>query len=169
MFFLPFEGNRFVDGWAVSAIVMANSGRLFTITDGFDQSGLRNFLTPSRPDAVAGCEPILGKVEQWYNPACVRLQSPGRPGNLGRNTLTGPGTFTTDIALIKNIPLRESLSLQFRTEAYNIFNHPNFGLPNTDLFVPDGTGGGAVSPTAGRITSTTTSSRQIQFALKFLF
>ena len=170
MISLPFRGNRLLDGWMVSAIVMANSGRPFSLTDGFDQAGFgNNSLTYSRPDAVAGCKPILGKVEQWYDPLCFRLQQPGRPGNLGRNTLTGPALFTTDLALIKDIKLRESTTVQFRAEIFNLFNHSNLGLPNPDLFIPDGTGGGTVSPTAGRITATTTPARQIQFGVKILF
>ena len=170
MISMPFEGNRLLDGWMISAIVMANSGRPFSVTDGFDQAGFaNNLLTRSRPDAVAGCKPILGRVDQWYDPACFRLQPAGMPGNLGRNTLTGPGLFTMDLALIKDLKLRERASLQFRTEVFNVFNHPNFGLPNTDLFVPDGTGEGSVSPIAGRITNTTTPGRQIQFGVKILF
>jgi hypothetical protein len=169
MISLPFGKNRLLDGWMVSTIVMANSGRPFSLTDGFDQAGFANYFTPSRPDAVAGCKPILGKVEQWYDPLCFRLQQPGRPGNLGRNTLTGPALFTTDLALIKDIKLRESSTVQFRAEVFNLFNHSNLGLPNPDLFIPDGTGGGTVSPTAGRITATTTPARQIQFGVKILF
>jgi hypothetical protein len=172
MIALPFEGNGLLDGWMISAIVMANSGpgRPFSVTDGFDQAGFANRTqTFSRPDAVPGCKPIIGRADQWYDPACFRLQPAGRPGNLGRNTLTGPSLFTADVALIKDVRLREQAILQFRTEAFNVFNHPNLGLPNLDLFVPDGTGGATVSPAAGRITVTTTSGRQIQFGVKILF
>jgi hypothetical protein len=169
MIVLPFQGNRLVDGWMISAIMMANSGRPFSVTDGFNQSGLGNGDHYSRPDVVAGCPAILGSVDRWYDPACFRLQPVGRPGNLGRNTLRGPGFFTTDLALIKDVKLRESASVQFRTEVFNVLNHPNFGQPNRDLFVPNGSGGVSVSPTAGQITTTTTSARQIQFGVKILF
>ena len=170
MISLPFERNRLLAGWMISAIVMANSGRPFSVTDGFDQAGFANWArTRSRPDAVPGCKPIIGKADRWYDPACFRLQPVGRPGNLGRNTLTGPGMFTTDLALIRDIRLREAATLQFRTEVFNVFNHPNFGLPDLDVFVPDGTGGATVSPTAGRITTTTTPGRQVQFGVKILF
>ena len=77
--------------------------------------------------------------------------------------------FVTDFALQKDTRLRESASVQFRAEFFNIFNHPNFGLPNPDLFVSSGAGGSTVSPTAGRITTTTVPARQIQFAVKLLF
>ena len=77
--------------------------------------------------------------------------------------------FTADLALIKDIRLRERAIFQFRTEVFNVFNHPNLGPPDLDLFVPDGTGGGIVSPFAGQITTTATPPRQIQFGLKILF
>src|SRR5439155_21798803 len=114
MISLPFAGNRLLDGWTVSAIVMANSGRPFFVADGFDQTGFANTGVPSRPDAVLGCRPILGRVDRWYDPACFRLQGAGLPGTLGRNTLTGPELFTTDLALIKDFKLHERTTLQFR-------------------------------------------------------
>ena len=167
---LPFGENRFLGGWKASAIVMANTGRPFTVTNGFDQAGFLNAtMARSRPDLVAGCDPNLGRVDQWYDPRCFRVPPVGRPGSLGRNTLTAPGMFVTDFALLKDIRMRESASLEFRAEFFNIFNHSNFGLPSLDLFVPDGTGGGTVSPFAGQITTTATPPRQIQFGLKILF
>ena len=169
MISLPFQRNRVVDGWMVSAIVMANSGRPFSLTDGINQSGLGSSFHYSRPDAIAGCAAFQGKVDRWYDPACFRLQPVGRPGNLGRNTLTGPGFFTTDLAVIKDIKVRESATVQFRTEVFNVLNHANFGQPNPDLFVPNGSGGVIISPAAGRITTMTSTARQVQFGLKVLF
>ena len=112
---------------------------------------------------------MLGGHDRYWDINAFALPAAGTRGNLGRNTLTGPGLFTTDLALIKDIKLREPATVQFRAEIYNLFNHSNFGLPNPDLFIPDGTGGGTVSPTAGRITATTTPGRQIQFGVKILF
>ena len=153
----------------ISSIVMANSGQPFSLTDGFDESGLGHVFRNSRPDVVAGCAPLLRNVDRWYDPACFRLQPAGRPGNLGRNTLTGPGFFTADVALIKDIKLRESATVQFRTEVFNALNHANLGLPNPDLFVTGGSGEVSISPAAGQINTTTTPGRQIQFGLKILF
>jgi hypothetical protein len=169
MISLPFHANRLVDGWMISSIIMANSGRPFSLTDGFDQSGLGTLWRYSRPDAVAGCAATIGNVDRWYDPACFRLQPVGRPGNLGRNTLVGPGFFTTDLALLKDVKLRESVTAQLRVESFNVLNHPNLGQPNPDLFVPNESGGVDISPTAGQITTITTPGRQIQFGLKILF
>jgi hypothetical protein len=97
-------------------------------------------------------------------PQCFNLR-----GNAGRNIIPGPGIANLDFSLFKNNPIRrisETFGVQFRAEIFNILNRANFALPkepdHTDIF--DQTG--APNPLAGVITATTTSSRQIQFALK---
>ena len=85
-------------------------------------------------------------------------------GNVGRNTLIGPGLATWDFSVLKDTRIRERLSVQFRAELFNILNHANFNQPNEVAFTPSG-----ISPTAGVITSTSTTARQVQFALKLLF
>ena len=82
----------------------------------------------------------------------------------GRDTLIGPGLATWDLSLLKDTPIRERLNLQFRAEFFNVLNRANFNTPNAVVFTPTG-----VSPTAGVITSTSTTSRQIQFGLKLLW
>jgi Carboxypeptidase regulatory-like domain/TonB-dependent Receptor Plug Domain/TonB dependent receptor len=98
-------------------------------------------------------------------------------GNAGRNILTGPGVTSLDFSLFKNNYIKrisERFNVQFRAEIFNILNHANFAPPitptNTDIF--DGTGnisGGVTSPTAGVLTRTTTTAREIQFAVKVIF
>jgi hypothetical protein len=78
--------------------------------------------------------------------------------------LIGPGLATWDFSALKDTRIREGLNLQFRAEIFNILNRANFNLPNAVVFTPSG-----VSPTAGVITSTSTTSRQIQFGLKLLW
>jgi hypothetical protein len=80
-------------------------------------------------------------------------------GNVGRNTLRGDGTQNLDFGLFRNFTIHERLGLQFRSELFNILNHPNFGLPDRN----------ASSATFGQVSQTSTSSRQIQFALKLVF
>jgi len=109
---------------------------------------------------------IFGTPNQWYNPAAFLAppNNSGFDGNLGRDTLIGPGLATWDFSLLKATPIRERGNVQFRAEFFNLLNHANFNTPNAVVFTPSG-----VSPTAGVITSTATSSRQIQLALKLLW
>jgi hypothetical protein len=100
-------------------------------------------------------------------PQCFNLR-----GNAGRNILIGPGVTSLDFSMFKNNYIKrisERFNIQFRAEIFNILNHPNFAPPatptNTDIF--DGTG--TLNPTAGLLTKTTTTAREIQFALKVIF
>ena len=89
---------------------------------------------------------------------------------MGRNVLQGPGLATTDLSLAKRFALTERFNLQFRAEFFNMFNRANFNTPNPVVY-SRGTGrtGAMPSPTAGVITSTSTTSRQVQFGLKLLW
>ena len=172
LYVVPFRGNRLIEGWQISGIESAYSGVPFSVSTGFDQVGLQGGDTP-RPNYVAGCNPyaVTGgqSVTQWFNPACYAPEAPGTLGNTGRNTLRGPMFVNTDFGLVKNTRIRESLNLQFRAEAFNIFNHPDFAVPAAAIFTQGTNGGGNPNPSAGRITSTVMSSRQFQLALKVVF
>jgi hypothetical protein len=183
---LPFKGNKLVEGWQISGIMSATSGLVYNIADGYDEvfgGSTPNNLTP-RPHYVAGCNINEGaSINQWFNPNCFTLQAPGTFGNLGRNTGRGPHLTNVDLAFLKDTKLNERLNLQFRAEMFNIFNHPNYGLPSAglgggaQLF----TGGGILRNTgdlstytgrdgsAPTISSLAGTPRQIQFALKLTF
>jgi hypothetical protein len=171
---LPFRGNKIVEGWQISGIMSANSGLVYNIADGYDEvsgGSNPNYLTP-RPNYVAGCNINEGaNVNQWFNPNCFTLQAPGTFGNLGRNIGRGPRLTNVDLAFLKDTKLNERLNLQFRAEMFNIFNHPNYGLPSAglgggaQLF----TGGGGRDGSAPKISTLAGSPRQIQFALKLIF
>jgi hypothetical protein len=109
---------------------------------------------------------IVGKPSKWFDPAAFLTppNSSGFYGNLGRDTLIGPDLATWDLSFLKDTRLGERTNLQFRAELFNVLNRTNFNTPNAIAFTPTG-----VSPTAGLITSTSTSSRQIQFGLKLLW
>jgi hypothetical protein len=166
LYALPFHGNRFVEGWQLTGIVTANSGLPVNISDGYDEAtgGSTVALVP-RPNYVSGCQQIVGKIDEWFNPGCYSLEAPGTLGNLGRNTVRGPGFKDFDFALLKDTKLREAMSLQFRAEFFNIFNIDNYGLPNNTLYL----GGGGPNLPAGQITTEAGKPRQIQFALKLIF
>ena len=159
---LPFHGNRLVSGWQISGIQSAYGGVPVNITTGasraFQQSA-------DRPNYMPGCTIEQENVNQWFNPNCFALQPAGTLGNLGRDVVSGPHLFATDLALLKDTKLRESLNLQFRAEVFNIFNHANFGLPVATAF----TGGGTPNSQFGKITSIVGTPRQIQLALKLIF
>ena len=166
---LPFNQNIFVKGWQMSGGLTAQSGSPWNVTVGFDQAG--NVITGSeRPNLVMPANQIItGSVTQWANPAGFSLPAPGTLGNLQRDFLPGPGTVDVDYSVIKETAIKEGIRLQFRAEFFNLLNHPNFALPNASAFVQTVNGGGTPNPTFGKITATSTSSRQIQFALKLLF
>ena len=166
---LPFKGNRLVEGWQLSGILNLTSGAPFTPTV-FDQSGLGT--GGQRPNLAAGRSldsVVTGDIKQSFDPTAFTLPAPGTLGSVGRNSLTGPRFATADFAVLKNVAFRGSSSLQFRAEVFNLTNHVNFGQPTANVFAQTVNGGGSLSPTAGRITTTASTSRQIQFALKLLF
>ncbi len=167
---LPFKGNRLIEGWQLSGFLTAVTGFGFNPAIGFDNEGLQAFTTTNaeRPNIASGCtyqSAVIGKPNQWYNPACFVLPQVGTPGNIGRDVLSGPGLFNFDFAILKNTKITERFNSQFRAEFFNILNHPNFGIPTTNTFVQ----GAGFNPTAGVITTTTTYQRQIQFGLKIVF
>ncbi len=170
IYLMPFQGrgmflSHLAQGWSVSSIVNLQSGNPFspiiqvTDTHGSLEAFDRPFLVPGVPFTLPNPSP-----DQWINPAAFVRQATGF-GDAGRNILTGPGFADVDLSIAKDTKIKERVSLQFRTEAFNLFNHPNFGQPQNNLAVA----------TFGQITATRTSrgdlgsSRQIQFALKLLF
>ncbi len=165
---LPFDhGNLLLKGWTVNSIVTLQGGFPFTPQLSYNPSNNGDTKDPVRPfvnPAFTG-PVILGSPNEWFNPAAFLAPPSGSGfyGNLGRDTLTGPGVATWDFSVLKDTQIRERLRLQFRAEFFNILNHANFNTPNAVVFTP------ALSPTAGVITSTSTTSRQIQFALKLLW
>jgi hypothetical protein len=167
---LPFKGNKLVEGWQMTGILSDSGGEPFTVSDGFDQAGIVS--GSSRPNVISGCDAAEGSPTQWYNPACFALQPVGTLGNNGRNTLRLPGLVDFDFAVLKDtaVPkISEQFHVQFRAEFFNIFNHTNFGAPVVGAFSQGANGTGTFAPTAGKIFTTTTTSRQIQFGLKILF
>src|SRR5437867_2238558 len=165
----PFKQNILIKGWQMSGGFAAQSGSPWNVTVGFDQSGTV-VAGNERPNLVMPTNQIYThNITQWVNPVAFTLPAPGTFGNLQRDFLTGPHTVNMNYAVMKDTQLKEQTRLQFRAEFFNLLNHANFGLPNVSAFVQAPNGGGTPNPTFGKITNTTTSSRQIQFALKLLF
>jgi hypothetical protein len=165
---LPFKHGKLVSGWRVNSIVTLQGGFPFTPQLSYNPSNNGDTRNPVRPYVNPNFSGpvILGTPNQWFNPAAFLAppNASGFYGNLGRDTLIGPGLATWDFSAMKDTRIREKLNLQFRAEFFNILNRANFNSPNAVAFTPTG-----VSPTAGLITSTSTTSRQVQFGLKFLW
>ncbi len=168
--------DRVIGGWQLNGIVTLSSGTPFTPiiindldADGTDDNEQRPNLKPGQSN-----NPVLGNVEQWFDPTAFESLAPGTRGNLGRNTIIGPGLATFDLAFLKSFKpagLSEKLNLQFRAEFFNLLNRANFSVParsNLEIFSEAGADAEPL-PNVGRITSTSTSSRQIQFALRLSF
>jgi hypothetical protein len=142
--------------------VTIQTGNPLDPTTGLQLSGTQ---TGTRPDVTCNANDFTHDPAKWFNTSCFNNNFIGRYGTSGRNTIFGAPTHDFDFAMLKKFTLaRESRYLQFRSEIFNLFNHPNFDNPNvTDT-----------SSTFGKITSAgvqdaRASSRQIQFALRLVF
>jgi hypothetical protein len=150
-------------GWNFSLRYTARSGNPIDVETGADNafSG-----TPKQRPNVNG-NPVLSsdrstaqKLAEWFDTSVFSVPTPGTYGDLGRNALIGPGMNSTNVALVKNLPFthRESMRLQFRAEAFSVFNTPIFKNPTNTM-------GGSL----GKITSTSGGDRHLQFAMKLFF
>jgi len=157
--------KRLAEGWSIEPIVNLQSGNPFSpIVPTADPSSLETF---DRPNLVIGQPLTLANASpfQWLNKAAFALAPSGTFGNAGRNILTAPGFEDIDFAISKTTAIKERLSLQFRAEAFNLFNHPNFGQPANNF----------AATNYGQILSTRTargdlgSSRQLQLGMKLIF
>ena len=169
LYTVPFHRNRMVEGWQVSGVFLAHSGNPFNVGTGIATNTFRG--SSPRPNYVAGCDALAhSTVDHWFDASCFTLPAVGFNGNFGRNVLTGPRLTNVDMALMKTTTLSEGKTVQFRAEVFNIANHPNFALPNGAAFSQGAVAGtGNINPTYGRITSTRTTSRQVQLGVKLLF
>jgi len=166
--------SRLAGGWQLNGIATLLSGFPFTPQIGANRSEDGDTRNPDRPSLNPSFSgpAVLGNPNQWFNPNAFVLPAFGTYGNLGRGTLTGPGLAALDASMFKNASVSEKVTLQFRAEFFNLLNRANFGPPNATVFT-NGTNTvstvPAISPTAGLITATATTSRQIQFGLKMFF
>ena len=169
--------NAIFGGWQLNAIITAQTGFPFTPLVGFNQSGDGDTRNPDRVSLNPNFHgPVIeGNPNQWYNPKAFLLPAAGTFGNAGRDILTAPGLVNVDGSMFKTFRFGERANLQFRAEVFNSLNHTNFGWPVITTFTsaaactPSSTGvvpPACYSSSAGVITSTLTTSRQLQFALK---
>ncbi len=152
--------NAIVGGWQLGSIFTVQNGFPLTVTNGQDTSNTGAFF--DRPNST-GQNAELPRSDRdpqrFFNTGAFTTNLPGTHGNVGRNTLTGPGIVSWDFSSLKNFYFDETRFLQFRFEAFNLPNRANFNNPNANI----------ASNNFGVITSTRTNMRNLQFALKLVF
>lgn len=174
--------HQALGGWMLAGVTTIQSGHLLTITYtntsniygiNNDRASLSGTCTPSQYVNPGSPSSLAGTTQHYINTSCFTtpaLVNPAPPmgdgatgfGNSGVGILEGPGQVNFDIAILKRFPLhwpRESARLEFRTEFFNAFNHPQFGDPSTAF----------ATPNFGQITDTVVAPRILQFALKLSF
>ncbi|MBI4481587.1 MAG: TonB-dependent receptor [Acidobacteria bacterium] len=154
-----------VGRWQLNSITTLATGSPVNINMSGNRS--RDLDGSDRPDLAPGASnnPVLGGAVRYFDGSVFLAPPAGYYGNLGRNTLIGPGFATLDLSLIKNFQISEEVNLSFRSEFFNVTNRVNFGIPARTVL--DGQGRPIAS--AGRIDRTRSTARQIQFGLKLTF
>jgi outer membrane receptor protein involved in Fe transport len=144
-----------LDGWQISGITSAQTGTPITPVLTVDRAGVGGGA--QRPN-VNGPIATPDTKLQWFDTSVFSLPAPGAFGNAGRSLIRGPGIFNTDLSISKGTKLREKLTLQFRAEFFNVFNHTQYA----------GVGGSFGSATFGQVTSAR-DPRITQLALRLIF
>jgi Carboxypeptidase regulatory-like domain len=178
--------NAVLGNWQVNVIQKALSGFPLFVIDTNNQSGAafefnngagfnrpNEVSDPNKPGGGPGCPTRVHTLQHWFNPCAFAEAAPGELGNAPRAPVSGPRFVNTDFSAIKNflLPFREGMSLQFRAEFFDLFNHPQFFLTGNggagfmqDISAPSSFG--VVNATAG---GSSGGQRVIQFALKLNF
>jgi hypothetical protein len=163
---LGFFGRNVIGGWQSSGVLTLRAGFPFSVLSGLDYSYSGNGV--DRADLIgdpnlSGGRSKAAKLNEWFNTAAFTFNAPGTFGTSGRDILRAPGVANFDFALTKSFPLKfghfaETQRVDFRAEAFNLFNHANFGRPDRTL----------THSTFGQILSAA-DPRILQFALRYSF
>src|SRR5439155_6474092 len=153
--------DKLIGNWQLNAIFNAQSGFPMTPVVGVNQSGNGDTRIPDVPlmnpnfkgNVILGVDGFK-KTGRYFDPNDFLLPPTGTFGNVSRGRFTGPGFYNLDMSLFKRIPLKERLNLQFRAEAFNIINQPNFNSPIAGNVVFDTSDPSKYAGTAGTITET---------------
>jgi hypothetical protein len=158
----------FVNNWTFGSIFSYQSGYPFTPELSFNPSNNGDTSDPVRPSwnpAFRG-QVIPGTANQYFNPNAFVVPQTGMYGNVARNSLNGPALTEWDTSLWKTAKLSERLSFQLRGDAFNILNHTNLNTPNLVVY---SSATASPSSSAGVVTSTSTTSRQLQVSAKLIW
>jgi hypothetical protein len=159
--------------WRTAGLVTVSSGYPFSVNVSFDIAN-NTVREGHRPDLVPGASnnPVLGGPDRYFDVSAFELQEPGYLGNLGRNTLIGPGYASVDAMLVRRLALNDRQGLELRLEVFNLLNRANFAAPQNS-----GTGGvilfnnasGVPVGNAATIFSTAGAARQLQLGIRWTF
>ena len=163
--------EKLIGNWQWNGILNVRSGYPIVPLVGSNRSGNGDARNPDVPNwnpdfkgkVILGVDGFK-KTGHYFDPNALSLPLAGTFGNVARGALFGPGYVNLNTSLFKRIPLKESLNLQFRVEAFNVLNHANFDTPELIIFSERDIAG-----SAGVIRDITTRERQIQFALRLEF
>jgi hypothetical protein len=171
---LPSRSNMLLAGWQVNGVLSLRGGYPFSpsiATANWSRSGNTAGGTEDRPNVKPGTDPkkiVTGDPNRWFDASAFVLQPQGTFGNTPRNFLRGPGFANVDLSVVKNQALAGATRLQFRLEVFNLLNRANFAVPTRQVFA-----GAAQNETplatAGQVTRTANSSRQVQLGIKILY
>ncbi len=154
-------GEALIGGWQAGSILTLQSGFPFSALLSAQRSNTTGFIS-DRPNATGQSMSLprgQQDPERFFNTGAFAIQPFGSFGNAGRNVVTGPGVIAWDFSAIKNFRVGESQQLQFRFEAFNLPNHPNWDMPG---FLVD-------RVDFGKVRGTRTPMRELQFGLKYVF
>jgi len=171
---LPFGNNAVFGGWQVNGIVSMHSGYPFSPsiqTPNWSRTGNISNNAEDRPNVKPGTDPkkiVTGNPDGWFDTSAFELPLQGTVGDTPRNFLRGPGFANVDMSLVKNQSLGGDNRLQIRIELFNVLNRANFATPTRPVFA-GATQNEAPLATAGKVTRTVNSSRQVQLGVKILF
>ena len=171
---LPIHTERaflrpFVEGWETSSVINLQSGFPFPV----QANDLSNVGAPGqiamRANYVGGSYTVPSgqrNPAKWFNTGAFAQPAPYTFGDTARNIIDGPGFNNVDLTLMKVFSITERVRLQFRAEAFNVFNHPYFTLPNSNVSSPSF---GSIPPAGSTLNSNTATNRELQLALKLIF
>jgi hypothetical protein len=190
-------GRYIFGGWQANAIVVLRTGLPFSVTQNNTINTIEGHV---RPDRIADGSLASPTIDKWFDPDAFRVVTCAQPGtagtaggdalnayiaqachygSAGQGILEGPGFKNVDFSLMKNVAISGSVKIQFRAEIFNLFNTPQFGVPNSALngsaaFLPTTAGGAfptqvTASKGPGSISTLAAPMRQMQFGLKLLF
>jgi hypothetical protein len=158
--------DKLISGWGINGVSTFQEGFPLGLTA---TPNLTGFNTGLRPNVAAGCDKAIGgsaqsRINKWFNTACFTVPGPFTFGTEGRTdpVLRGPGVNNFDFALFKRTQIKEGIGIEFRAEAFNLFNRVQFGTPNTVATT-------AANATFGVSTTQANNPRLIQLALRLSY